>query len=388
MRRSRIAWGIAALDVIAFLTARMFDPSGDIGGTVIFAIGIGSFAIVGALLIGRVPANPIGVLLLIDGSTLSAAMVIGTYADLGALQVPPWPWSGPARLVQTTLFVYPFVIALIGVPLVFPDGHLPSHRFRWAVRITIANMVMWALASTLRALLDGPPTVGIPDRAGLDLVLGALFACFFVTTVVGFGSAVIAVWLRFRRGDSVQRQQVKWLMAVVGLAAIVLPLSFVPIDANPEVANVLTTVVILTLFALPIVIAIAVLRYRLYELDRIISRTVGWAIVTGILVAIFGGVVVALQGVLSDFTQGQTLAVAASTLAAFALFQPIRRRVQAAVDRRFDRARYNGRRIVELFADQLRNEVDLAKLRSALLATADRAVRPVGAEVWLRGTRR
>ena len=110
---------------------------------------------------------------------------------------------------------------------------------------------------------------------------------------------------------------------------------------------------------MPIVIGIAILRYRLYEIDRIISRTIGWAIVTGLLVAVFAGLVVALQAVLAPVTKENTLAVAASTLVAFALFQPLRRRVQRAVDRRFDRARYDGQRTVGAFAERLRNEVDL-----------------------------
>ena len=149
MRRSRVAWGIAGLDIVAFLVASMFDPAGDVGAAVLYAIGIASFAGVGALLCTRVPANPIGVLLLAAGTVLVAAIVIGTYADLGALQVPPWPGSGLARLVGDTLFIYPFVIALIGVPLVFPDGRLLSRRFRWMVWIAIANMVAWTLGGIL-----------------------------------------------------------------------------------------------------------------------------------------------------------------------------------------------------------------------------------------------
>ncbi len=385
MTRSRLAWGIAALDILAFLVVRTFDPSGDVSAIVIFGIGIGSFAAVGALLTTRLPANPIGVLLLAAGTLLSAAMIVGTYADLGALQVPAWPWSGPARLVQGTLFVYPFMIALIGVPLVFPDGRLPTRRFRWVVWITIADMVAWTLGSILGAPLQDASAAEIPGSAAVDPLVGALQAFFLVGAIVSFGAGAVAISLRFRRGDPVQRQQVKWLVAVVGVGAIVLPLSFVPIaDGNSELALVFSSVTILTLFALPIVIGIAILRYRLFEIDRIISRTIGWALVTGLLVTIFAGAVVALQGLLAGVTQGQTLAVAASTLAAFALFQPVRRRVQSAVDRRFDRARYDAQRTVDAFAEQVRNEVDLARLGTALVATTDDAVRPVSTTVWLR----
>ncbi len=138
------------------------------------------------------------------------------------------------------------------------------------------------------------------------------------------------------------------------------------------------------LIALPIAIEIAILRYRLYEIDRIISRTIGWALVTGILVAVFVAVVLTLQALLAGFTQGETLAVAASTLAAFALFQPLRRRIQVAVDRRFDRARYDGEQLVGAFGDRLRDEVELDAIRAEIPATIDLAVRPRQVGLWLR----
>ncbi len=376
MRRGRVAWGIASLDIVAFLVASMFDPAGDVGAAVLYAIGIASFAGVGALLCTRVPANPIGVLLLAAGTVLVAAIVIGTYADLGALQVPPWPGSGLARLVGDTLFIYPFVIALIGVPLVFPDGRLLSRRFRWIVWIAIANMVAWTLGGILGPS-PGGASATIPGLAALEPFV--LFA-----TLVSFGGAVVAVWLRFRRGDPVQRQQVKWFVAVVGVGAVVLPVALVLYTVNPELADALSSVAILAMFALPVAIGIAILRYRLFEIDRLISRTIGWAVVSGLLIAVFAGGVIALQTVLAGFTQDQTPAVAASTLVAFALFQPLRRRVQRAVDRRFDRARYDGERTAAAFAERLRDQVDLAGLESDIRGTVGAALRPSSAGIWIR----
>jgi hypothetical protein len=128
-----------------------------------------------------------------------------------------------------------------------------------------------------------------------------------------------------------------------------------------------------------------VLRYRLYEIDRVISRSVSWGIVTGILVLTFAGLVIGLQALLDGFTQRETLAVAASTLVAFALFQPVRRRVQRSVDRRFDRARYDAERTAQGFASRLRAEVDLDTLARELEATASQAVRPTRAAIWLAG---
>ena len=385
---SHILWGIAALDVVAFLILRSLHPSGDAGTVVTFGIGIGSFAAVGALLGTRVPGNPIGALLLTAGTVLSVAMIVNTYADLAALQVPPWPWTGVAAVVGPTAFIFPFLIALIGVPLVFPDGRLPSRRFRWVVRIVIADTLVLSLGALVRGWRDGAFPIDVPDRVALDLVIGVLYTLFFVATVVSFGAGVLAVGLRFRRGDPIQRQQVKWLVAVVGLGATFLPVSLiVPSDAVPELANVFNTVTVLTLFALPVVIAIAVLRYRLFEIDRVISRTIGWAIVTGVLVAVFAGTVVGLQALLDRVTQGETLSVAASTLIAFALFQPVRRRVQTAVDRRFDRARYDGDRTAAAFTRRLREQVDLAGVEADLALTVDVTLHPTSTGVWIRRPR-
>jgi hypothetical protein len=177
-----------------------------------------------------------------------------------------------------------------------------------------------------------------------------------------------------------------WLIAVTALAAASLPFAFVGGTLGLTVAaNAAWFVGFFAIAALPIAIGIAILRYRLFEIDRIISRTLGWAIVTGVLVAVSAGAVVLLQAALAPFTQENTIAVAASTLVAFALFQPLRRRVQRVVDRRFDRARYDGEQTVQAFSGRLRHETDLAHAASALLTTTRDAVHPMSVGVWLRG---
>jgi hypothetical protein len=168
---------------------------------------------------------------------------------------------------------------------------------------------------------------------------------------------------------------------------VVLPVSLVLTDSNPGLANALSSVAILAMFALPIVIAIAILRYRLFEIDRIISRTIGWAAVTGVIATVFAVVVVTLQAVLASVTDENTLAVAVSTLVAFALFQPVRRRVQRAVDRRFDRSRYDGERTAAAFGERLRHEVDLTGLEADIGRTIGLALRPSSTGVWIRNVR-
>jgi hypothetical protein len=312
---------------------------------------------------------------------LVIAIVIGTYANAGAAQTPPWPGAEVARIVGDIVFVYPFVIAFIGVPLLFPDGRLPSRRFRWVVGIAVAGLAAWSVSGLLFDA-TGQPRNTVGDV--LAPAAPAFQAFFFVSILVGFGGAVIAVSQRYRRGGRVQRQQVKWLAADVTLASILLPPAVLLTDVNPGLASTLSGTAIIAMFALPVVIGIAILRYRLYEIDRIISRTIGWAILTVTLGAAFFTSIIGIQALLASFTQSQTIAVAASTVVAFVLFQPVRRRVQGAVDRRFDRAGYDGQRTVDAFAERLRNEVDLGTLRTSLSATADEAVRPTSTGVWLR----
>jgi hypothetical protein len=386
MTPPRLAWGIACLDLAAILGVSLVSPALGVDGAILYAFGIASFSTVGALLITRVPGNPMGHLLLVAGTVLAAAMVIGAYADIGLLRTPAWDGASAARTIQGTLFIYPFFIALIGVPLIFPDGHLASRRFRWVAAITIANLIAWPVASVLRAVLTGTGPLEAPTRGSLELVLSALEALFALGTVVGFGGGAIAIWLRFRRGDPIERQQIKWLLAVVGVGATILPVSFlVPSESNPGLAAVLSNLTVVTLFALPIVIAIAILRYRLFEIDRIISRTIAYGVVTALLGGMFIGIVLALQGLLAPFTGQETLAVAISTLTVAALFQPVRRRVQVAVDQWFDRARYDADQTVRTFAARLRGHVDLGTVRSEIVGTASAAVRPATADIWLRG---
>ena len=289
--------------------------------------------------------------------------------------------TGTRRVIGDLLYIYPIVIALIGIPLYFPDGRLPSPRFQWVVWLIVAVPLVW----TVEGLYHSGPVADGPSQDIVAAILGTLEIFILVGTLTGFGAAVAAVVTRFRRGDPVQRQQIKWLLAVVSLGALVWPASWM-LDSTPA-GNVLPTVGFTILFALPVVIAIAILRYRLYEIDRIVSRTIAYTAVTGILAVVFAAVILVLQGLLAWFTQGQTVAVAASTLAVAALFQPLRNRVKRLVDHRFDRARYDAERTAVAFAGRLRDEVDLETVTDDLGATVRAVLAPTGIGVWVRGGR-
>jgi hypothetical protein len=196
---------------------------------------------------------------------------------------------------------------------------------------------------------------------------------------------IASVVVRFRRGDAVERTQLKWLLTVTAIAGIALLISALTSALGAiALATPAYSVGLLAFAALPMAIGIAVLRYRLYEIDRIISRTIGWALVTGVLGSVFVLGVVSLQAALTGLTQGNTIAVALSTLAVAALFRPVRGRVQRGVDQRFDRGRYDAQRTAAAFAERLRVEVALDTVVADLHETVVRSVRPTLFGLWLR----
>jgi hypothetical protein len=271
-------------------------------------------------------------------------------------------------------FALPFVIALVGVPLVFPDGRLPSRRFRWVAWAAVAGVTLQGLDR---------PALLFPGVAGLDAITGTLTAVSVGAMAVGLAGAAVAIWVRFRRGDPVQRQQMKWLLAAAGMAAIFFPLAMT-FAASDSWVVVAWLVGIVSYLALPMAIAIAVLRYRLYDIDKIVSRTIGYLTVTVTLAAVFAGAILAFEAVLTPLTGGNAVSVAASTLVAAALFQPLRRRVQAILDRRFNRTGYDAERTVAAFAAQLRDEVDLESLSAEVMEVVARTVAPATASLWIR----
>jgi hypothetical protein len=320
-----------------------------------------SLPVVGAILVVLRPRNPIGWILLVGGVSLILGDFTDAYVERSTIVGPDLPGYRLLDSLAPAVSGLAYPLLAVWLPLLFPDGRLPGPR--------------WRIVGVVAAIT----TVALVTPKGSDGgVLGLIGGAAAVTMGILLAVAVGAVVMRFRRAAGAEREQLKWFVAgIVLLAASMLVLAMFQ--------NTWSWSLLMLAFALlPIAIGVAVLRYRLYEIDRLISRTIGWALVTGILAAVFVGVVLALQALLAGFTQGETLAVAASTLAAFALFQPLRRRIQVAVDRRFDRARYDGQRTVDAFAERLRDEVELASIEREALRTVDHTVRPVHAGLWLR----
>ncbi len=337
------------------------------------------YAVIGLLIVERRPGNRIGPILLAFASLLAFYLAADAYIRLpGTLPgAPLLAWlvtllDGPMFLLVGTFF------------LRFPDGRLPSRRWRLLPGVQVLLVAVVTLSVALR---PGPlpfyPTIDSPFGSSAypgDAVWTTAYGLLVATVLL----SVVSLAGRWRRGGLVERAQLKW---VVGGAVVVgLAMTLYGVFAGPGRYSDLGDAAVGVAFGcLGLAIGIAVLRYRLYEIDRIISRTIGWIVVTAILAAVFAAVVVGLQLALEPATGNNTLAVAASTLVAAALFQPLRGRVQRAVDRRFNRARVDAQRAIDAFGAHLRDEVDLAALRRALMETADEAVRPVAATLWLRG---
>jgi len=362
-------------------------------GTLGFFVVIGLWGLVqasvGALIAWRRPENRIGRLLQVSGPLILSVFLAFIGASIRTVAIGPEDLvGGIAGWWAATTILPAIYIAFPLVGILFPDGRLPGPRWRLPVGTVTAALLA---GSPVYAFAMGPLGPELPDNPfGLFAVsaevreLAGLVGT--LALVVAMALAVVAIAVRWRRGSHVERSQLKWLFAALVVAGVLFPLTFG--SSAFEGSSFLTNLSVASVLLIPVAIGIAILRYRLYEIDRLVSRTIGWAVVTGVLVAVFAGLVVGLQALLEGFTQGETLAVAASTLAAFALFQPVRRRVQAVVDHRFDRARYDGERTAAAFAERLRDQVDLAGLEADIAATVGAALRPTSTGLWIRAARR
>jgi len=344
-------------------------------------------AAVGVMVARRQPANPIGWVLLATmgcvalGNDASFYSVADYRLHHGAL---PLGWV--AVLLQP---VWAPTIVLLGLAiLLFPDGRPPSRRWRWVLRLYLAAGSVWmagALTVAANAIIghdvrvDAGGNLLTMDPGGSAVWWNALEIAFFSVLGVCWLASLAGQVVRWRRSSDERRQQLKWLLfgSVVSVVGLALTL---PLSSRSGFLGVLGTVGFAGIFALPASIGVAVLKYRLYDIDRIISRTLAYAIVTGLLIGLYAALVLLVTQVLRFHS---TVAVAAATLAAAALFNPLRRRVQRAVDRRFNRARYDADRTVALFAARLKETVDMDSVRADLAGVVQQALEPAHVAVWI-----
>ena len=386
------AWSIWAVSVAATATtlaynilhplpAKLASQAGSGLDGVIAIVFIGAFATVGALLAWKRPGNPIGWLLSATGLAYAAG-VSGALLEHFQGTLTLSNWLGWIWLLGLGLCVF--------VVLLFPAGHLPSRRWRPVAWAAGAGLAGWVLGNAFApAIVTASPAM--PNPVGLTGPVGNVFKLMTgggAVLIAATGlAAVLSLAFRYRHARTAERAQLKWLVYAGALivAALLAEIPAEKILGPGDAANNLQNAMSSGAIALvPVAIAIAVLKYRLYDIDRIISRTVAYAIVTALLAGVYAGLALLATEVLRF---SSPVAVAASTLAAAALFSPVRRRVQRVVDRRFNRARYDAETTVAAFAGRLKDAVDLDAVRDDLAGVVQTALEPTQVWVWTSGKR-
>jgi hypothetical protein len=326
--------------------------------------------VTGYVLASKRPANRIGWLFLVAGLTLGLSSFAHQYA-LHALVADPGSWPAGRAFAWLSNWTWMIPAAMLAfLFLLFPTGHVRSRRWRraaWFVGGAFTFATGWLLIAATRSWAHPFTSSG----HGLT-VLFFLMSGFLISAALLVSVAALVV--RFARSSGEERLQLKWCATAALVLAVVVVVS---VWLNSAIVEVLESLAYVWLWT---AIAIAVLKYRLYAIDKIISRTLAYAIVTGLLVGVYAGLVLLATQV---FRFHAPVAVAASTLAAAALFNPLRRRVQQAVDRRFNRARYDADQIVAAFAARLKDTVDLDSVRDDLGTVVDQALEPAHVSVWI-----
>jgi hypothetical protein len=361
----------------------------------LFLLAIASMLVyvgVGHLLVLRLPGQPIGWLLLGTGTLFQLSQAAAAYSWQAFVRAPGTLPLGEIALLFAFLWI-PALVCLFLAIMLFPTGRPPSRRWRPAVALVVIPNALFLAAAWFAErefqvpLPFGGPQGGLPvtvaNALAIDGILATLLSALYTSPLVPvvYLIPVAAVLARFRTAAGNERQQLKWF-AYASSVSMVFFVAGGPLFSY--LAGLGPAVAVLAIDLIPISVAIAILRYRLYDIDLLIKRTVVYGATTAAVAGTFWVGILALQRLLSPVTSGSEVAIAASTLMSLALFQPVRRRVKDAVDRRFDRYRYSASRTIDVFADQLRDEVDLAAVRANLLSTVSATMAPAHASLWLR----
>jgi hypothetical protein len=405
-----LAWSSAALSVAIFFAAGVLnslprpvssagDPASNSGATVGFVLFL-AFPIVGAVLASRRPRNPIGWILLADGVLWMVLALTGSYSAYGVALPGTVPYPVAVGTIGNQWLWIP-TVGLIGIYLLllFPDGKLPSSRWR---PLALFSAVVISLGSVIEGLAPGPlENQGmVRNPFGVETLpwlVGASYVLVPLLPLCILASA-ISMALRYRRSGGEVRQQIKWVAFAASFSGITYLMAILSqlvvwttseggLPRFPWWAEILFSVAVLGFAGVPVAIGFAVLRYRLYDIDVIINRTLVYGSLTATLVAVYFGGVAAMQTLFRALTgqeQQPQLAVVVSTLAIAALFNPLRRRIQSFIDRRFYRRRYDARKTMEAFSAGLRDETDLKTLSGNLAGVIEDALQPAHVSLWLR----
>jgi MFS family permease len=391
---ARLAWAWCMLTLVGAILVAAFDlrarPAGDTVlktvGSMALLVAFAAFALTGALIISRQSRNMVGWLLMIEGSVVFIWPLDPYFSGLAQGPVNPsfltyvgiwinfWGWL---------LAIFPIFLILLH----FPTGKPPSRRWRWVVFLGLGLCAFFLLYATFMTELFSPTddSWSVPNPIGFlskDSFPYPVWVALLFAFVI---SCVASLFIRYRRAKSSEREQIKWLLYVAALFVLVYAISFVS-NSLPDVVNDLVSLI--TSFAillLPAAIAIAILRYRLYDIDVIIRKTVVYAVLTGLLGLVYFGVIVVLQSIFETVSGEQSpITIVVSTLIIAALFGTLRRRVQDFIDRRFYRRRYDAEKTLTAFAQFVRDETDLEALTAELQRVVKDTMQPNMALLWLK----
>jgi hypothetical protein len=402
---TRLAWSLVALAFvmlgasIVFAALSGFQIPGDWGtgaNPAVLALPGAAFPLVGAIVATRHPSNAVGWICLGCGLGIALTGLAREYALYG-LEVNPGALPAATTAGWLGQWDYLLFVAPLGIYLVLllPHGHLPSARWRpiaWigGVAAVVAGATEGLLAGPLYQFPEVQNPYGIESAKPLIDNVGSLAFLIFVVCMIATATSMVR---RLRRARGIERQQLKWFaFAASALAILFFPVVVLntALDPNTNTEQAPLALLLLddlatVLFAgLPIATGIAITRYRLYDIDVVINRTLVYGALTATLAGAYLGSVLLLQLILSGVTANSSLAVAGSTLAVAAMFQPARHRIQATVDRRFYRRKYDAARTLERFGTRLRDEVDLTTLGSELRGVVAEAMQPAHVSLWLR----
>jgi hypothetical protein len=394
-----LAWSLAGAAVALHLAGHAFVVLG-IGtgtpgdrdmnlGAAGFLVAFYAFPLVGAVIATRRPDHAIGWLFLGGGLAFALSDLASSYADYALYadpgRLPAGEWAGWTVLWSDPLF-FCFVILLV---LLFPEGRLPSPRWRPVLVALVAASVGLMVGAAIRPgpiFAESLPVenpAGLPGADSVRSVVEAVGSVLFLLTAI---LACVGTVLRFRRARGVERQQFKWFALAVGfLFSTLLMIGLTSIGFPEQLAEALIGVGIA---GIAVSVGIAVLRYRLYDIDRVVSKALVYGALTLVLGAGYAGLVLVGQALFSSVAGGSDLAIAVSTLVVAALFLPVRSRVQRLVDRRFYRRRYDAERTLGSFGARLRDHVELEGLRSDLEDVVRETMEPAHVSVWLREAHR
>jgi hypothetical protein len=385
------AWALWALAVLGLATVPWFDhllrqvrrpELTQLGASTIpYLLAVMIAATVGAVLASSRPAHPVGWLLLTLGLSVTASGVADGYARYG-LVARPGALPAARRVAvysPATLFMG---LACVGfILLLTPTGSLPSPRWRWWARVAAAAPAGFLVALTVGPGLVIPPYESAVDPVAFPALAGAVRLTTAVAFVLTVSAIAVGAWslvVRFRHARGIERQQLRWIAFAAALTGVAAAVVLAGMALGATVVLLLAVGVCLAI--LPLATGAAILRYRLYDLDRIISRTLAYGLLTVLLGGGYAAIVLGLGQLLG---RRSSLAVAVATLASAGAFQPARRRVQAAVDRRFNRRRYDAARTIQAFSARLRQQVDLDTLSAELLAVVEQTMQPASMSLWL-----